>query len=59
MYASLDPGSTDWRGRVPYTMDTSTRTTYQAPEQLPEHQSSVLRYGSNRKKHMPAVGAGE
>ncbi|ELT93374.1 hypothetical protein CAPTEDRAFT_212919 [Capitella teleta] len=46
----------DWKSRIPYTLDSSTRETYQEPHQQPELKNETKRYASNSKKHITASG---
>ncbi|XP_013421037.1 testis-expressed protein 26 [Lingula anatina] len=49
--------SKDWKSQVPFTLDSSTRYSYQQPNQQPELQGNTSRYGCNRNKLVPASGA--
>ena len=49
----------DWKGRVPYTLDSSTRYSFQKPDQTQELKGQTTRYGSNKQKHVSALGVGE
>ncbi|XP_077984899.1 testis-expressed protein 26-like [Glandiceps talaboti] len=49
-------GYEDWKDKVPYTLDTTTRYTYQLPRQHKELAGNVTRYGSNSKRHLAATG---
>ncbi|KAL3880056.1 hypothetical protein ACJMK2_032327 [Sinanodonta woodiana] len=46
----------DWKENIPYTIDSVKRFSYQRPEHLKALQLPTNRYGSNKKKMMPAVG---
>ncbi|XP_074651528.1 testis-expressed protein 26-like [Tubulanus polymorphus] len=46
----------DWKSKVPFTLDTSTRYSYQSPEKIVPLQGNVSRYGCNRQKHKSAFG---
>ena len=48
----------DWRDRAPHTLDTSSRRTYTHPSVHPQLTNNTTRYGCNRHKQRPAVGAG-
>jgi hypothetical protein len=49
----------DWKSRIPYTIDSSSRDAYQEPVQQPELRNKTKRYASNAKKHISASGIGE
>jgi len=49
----------DTRSDVPYTLNTSTRRTYQTPEVQPQLATNTLRYGCNKQKNVAVTGVGE
>ncbi|XP_070553251.1 testis-expressed protein 26-like [Ptychodera flava] len=49
-------GYEDWREKIPYTLDSTTRYTYQAPRQPKELQENSSRFGCNTKRHLVATG---
>ena len=46
----------DWKENIPYTLDSIQRYCYQNHAQPPELTLPSTRYGSNRKKQLPASG---
>ncbi|KAK2168678.1 hypothetical protein LSH36_15g16011 [Paralvinella palmiformis] len=46
----------DTRSDVPYTLNTSTRRTYQTPEVQPQLATNTLRYGCNKQKNVAVTG---
>ena len=48
----------DARNDVPYTLNTSTRRTFQTPQVKPELQGNTQRYGCNKQKNMSVNGVG-
>lgn len=44
--------------KPPYTLDSTTRYTYQTPVVKSELAGNLTRFGCNKNKYKPAVGAG-
>lgn len=44
--------------KPPYTLDSTTRYTYQTPAVKSELAGNLTRFGCNKNKYKPAVGAG-
>jgi len=44
--------------KPPYTLDSTTRYSYQAPAVKSEMSRNLTRFGCNKKKYKPAIGAG-
>lgn len=47
---------TDWKSKVKYSLDSSTRRCYQQPSEQPELKGNTIRYGCNKTKSVPANG---
>lgn len=47
----------DWKERVQYSVDSFQRSTYQVPQQQPEHAVPTTRYGASQR--MASKGIGE
>lgn len=48
----------DWKTQIDRPNHTTTRRTYKLPVQHPALAETTTRYGCNKSKHVPALGAG-
>lgn len=56
MGSAFADADVDTRSRVPYTLDSSMRSSYRMPDQRPQLKGNTSRYGSNPEKNVPARG---